>query len=376
MAATLAGCGKRAEALKQTPPPVTVSRPSQERLTDCVEMTGTLASSKSVDLVARVTGYLRSAEFEDGSFVEAGQLLFLIEPETYEQELALAKAALIRADAEYSRQVGLIQSNATSVANVERWLSERDQAAAQVELAKLNLGYTRVTAPFSGRIGRRLVDPGNLVGPAANTKLATLDQLVPIYVYVNLNELEALRLWEIVRQRGPDLQVSRRKTIVEIGLQNEEGYPHAGTLDFVSTGVSTSSGTIPMRAVLKNEDKVLFPGLFARVRIPFGEPQPMLVVPNSALGTDQEGDYARPERPVRRVRPPGHRRCRRRALRAPRARPRSSLRLLELALEPDDLGAGEACVVELLELEPLAGHQLAGAEPDRAIGVDRHLDED
>ena len=291
MAATLAGCGKRAEALKQTPPPVTVSRPSQERLTDCVEMTGTLASSKSVDLVARVTGYLRSAEFEDGSFVEAGQLLFLIEPETYEQELALAKAALIRADAEYSRQVGLIQSNATSVANVERWLSERDQAAAQVELAKLNLGYTRVTAPFSGRIGRRLVDPGNLVGPAANTKLATLDQLVPIYVYFNLNEREALRLWEIVRQRGPDLQVSRRKTIVEIGLQNEEGYPHAGTLDFVSTGVSTSSGTIPMRAVLKNEDKVLFPGLFARVRIPFGEPQPMLVVPNSALGTDQEGDY-------------------------------------------------------------------------------------
>ena len=118
-----------------------------------------------MDLVARVSGYLRSVDFQDGTLVEAGQLLFVIEPEPYEQQLPLAKAAHLRAQSEYDRQEELIKQNATSAANVEKWLSERDQAAAQVELAKINLGYTRVTAPFSGRIGRRLVDPGNLVGP-------------------------------------------------------------------------------------------------------------------------------------------------------------------------------------------------------------------
>ncbi len=290
-AALMAGCGKHAETTKQSPPSVTVSHPTQEQVTEYLEMTGTLAASRSVDLVARVAGYLQSVKFEDGTFVEAGQELFQIERETYEQQLELARAALLQAQLEYDRQVSLSRSNATSTANVEKWLSERDQAKAQVELANINLGYTRVTAPFSGRIGRRLVDAGNLVGPSSNTKLATLDQLVPIYVNFTLNEREALRLWEIIRQGGVDRRASMGKTVVEVGLQNEEGYPHRGTLDFVDTGVSTSSGAIPLRAVLKNEDKVLFPGLFARVRIPFGETRPMLIVPNSAISNDQEGDY-------------------------------------------------------------------------------------
>ena len=291
VAALLAGCGKHAETRKQAPPSVTVSCPAQEQVTDYVKLTGTLAPSRSVDLVARVTGYLESVDFEDGMFVESGQLLFVIEPETYQQEWVSAEASRLQAESEYKRQVGLSEKNATSTANVEKWRSEWDQAKAQVELAKLNLTYTRVTAPFSGRIGRRLVDPGNLVGPSVNSKLATLDQLVPIYVYFNLNEREALRLWEIIRQRGVDRRAALGKTVVEVGVHNEEGYPHSGTLDFVGSGVSTSSGTIPMRAVLKNEDKVLFPGLFARVRIPIGEPRPMLVVPNNAIGSDQEGDY-------------------------------------------------------------------------------------
>lgn len=291
LAALLAGCGKHAEVPKQAPPSVTVCCPVQEPVTEYVELTGTVAPSRSVDLVARVAGYLQSVNFEDGTLVDAGRLLFLIEPETYEQQLALAQAALLRAQSEYDRQVGLSQENATSVANVEKWLSERDQAKAQVELAKLNLSYTRVTAPFNGRIGRRLVDPGNLVGPTVNTKLATLDQLVPIYIYFNLNERDALRIWEAVRQRGRDRKLGSGETVVLVGLQNEDGYPHSGVLDFVDSGVNTSSGTVPMRAVLKNEDKALFPGLFARLRIPLGPPGPTLVVPNSAISNDQEGDY-------------------------------------------------------------------------------------
>ena len=220
-------------------------------------------------------------------------MLFVIEPEPYEQQLRLARAALLRAQSEYDRQLELSKENATSAANVEKWLSDRDQAAAQVELARLNLGYTRVTAPFSGRIGRRLVDPGNLVGPNVNTKLATLDQLVPIYVNFNLNERDALNIRDFRRQHGLPARFEPGKATVPIlvGLQNQEGYPHQGTLDFVDTGLNASSGTILMRAVFNNEERLLLPGFFARIRIPMGQPEPMLVLPASAIGNDQEGDY-------------------------------------------------------------------------------------
>ena len=291
VAVLVVGCSKPPEAAKQAPPAVTVACPAQEPVTDYVELTGTVAPSRSVDLVARVTGYLESVNFEDGATVKEGQLLFVIEPETYKQELALAEAALLRAQAEYDRQRGLLKENATSEANVERWLSERDQATAQVELAKLNLGYTRVMAPFSGRIGRRLVDPGNLVGPTANSKLATLDQLEPIYVYFNLNERDALQAVAILRQRGIEPLSSVGKAPIHVGLQSQEGYPQEGTLNFVDTGISTSSGTLPMRALFANTNRLLIAGAFARVRIPLGPPKPMLVVPASAIGNDQEGDY-------------------------------------------------------------------------------------
>ncbi len=161
----LLACGCRKESdTTIAPPAVTISHPTSQPITEYLDLTGTVAASKSVDLVARVTGYLESVNFKDGDFVDEGQLLFVIEPAPYEQQLALNQAQLVQAQAEYDRQQGLMKDNATSTSNVEKQLSQRDQAQAQVELAKINLGYTRVTAPFAGRIGRRLVDPGNLVG--------------------------------------------------------------------------------------------------------------------------------------------------------------------------------------------------------------------
>jgi membrane fusion protein, multidrug efflux system len=285
----LTGCGKSTTA--PAPPPVTVALPRSEPVTDYIDLSGTAAAFQSVDLVARVPGYLQSVNFTDGAFVKARQLLFVIEPAPYEEQLKLAEAALLQAQSEYDRQQELVKQNATSVANVEKWQSQRDQAAAQVALAKINLGYTRVTAPFDGRIGRHLVDVGNMVGTTGDTKLATEDQIIPIYVYFNLNERDTLRIRNAMREQGMDPLSSVGKTPVLVGLQNETGYPHQGTLDFINTGVSTSSGTLQLRAVFTNDDKALIPGVFARVRLPLGGPRPMLVVPNLAVGNDQEGDY-------------------------------------------------------------------------------------
>lgn len=291
LAALFTGCGKPRENARQTPPSVTVSQPLRQEVTDYVDLTGTAASSRTVDLVARVTGYLQTVSFQEGSFVETGKLLFVIEPEPYEQQVRLAKAALDRAQSEYERQISLLESNATSKANLERWLSERDQDKAQLELATINLGYTQVAAPFTGRISRRFVDPGNLVGPGATVKLATLDQVAPIYVNFTLNERDALRLRESARRRGRDPQFQQGKLPVWVGAPHEEGYTQEGTLDYIDTGIDPSTGTVLMRASFKNENYQLFPGLFVRVRLTFGSPEPMLVVPSSAIGNDQEGDY-------------------------------------------------------------------------------------
>jgi len=284
------GCRKGADSTIVAPP-VTVSHPSSQPVTEYLELTGTTAPSKTVNLVARVSGYLESVNFQDGAFVDKGQLLFVIEPPPYEQQLALNQAVLVQAQAEYERQLELIKQNATSTSNVEKQLSARDQAQAQVELAKINLGYTQVTAPFAGRIGQRLVDPGNLVGANGPTNLATIDQLIPIYVNFNLNERDALQMRAAMSKLGMEVKAAVGKAPVEVGLSNEKGYPHVGVLDFVDNAISSSTGTIAMRAIFKNEDKTLFAGVFTRVRIPLGDPKPMLVIPNSAVGNDQQGDY-------------------------------------------------------------------------------------
>ena len=291
LAAFLSGCGKSDACKSSAPPLVTVSHPVEESVTTYLDLTGTASASQSVDLVARVPGYLQSVNFQDGALVESNQLLFVIEPEPYEQQLKIAQAQLLRAQSELDRQKEMVKENATSVANVERWQSQYDQAVAQLELAKINLGYTHVTAPFNGRIGRHLVDVGNMVGVTGNTKLATVDEIMPIYVYFNLNERDALRIREAMKKLGLQPGAGVGKAPVWMGMQNETGFPHEGTLDFVDIGISTSTGTLQLRAKYQNEDKVLFPGAFARVRIPLGEPQPLPVVPASAINNDQEGDY-------------------------------------------------------------------------------------
>jgi len=300
--ASLPGCGKRNQYQPPPAPPVTVSKPLRMPVTDYLQSTGSVAAFKTVDLMARVEGYLRSVNFKDGSVVKAGQLLFVIEPEPYQAKLASYQAQLLDAQAEYDRQLRMIKENATSQANVDKWLSQRDQAAAAVTLAKINLGYTRVTAPFDGRIDRHLVDPGNLVGSmGAATKLASIEQVDPAYVYFSINERDLLRVRAAVQARSHK-PGEPPPVPVQLALQTEEGYPHVGTLDFAGSGLDTGSGTLQLRASVPNAKYTLLPGLFARVRIALAAPVPRLVVPDRVVSSDQVGRYLLTVGPDQKVR--------------------------------------------------------------------------
>jgi membrane fusion protein, multidrug efflux system len=304
LALLLGGCGEDNTYVPPPPPTVTVTHPTQRTVTDFIELTGNTQSSNSVDLVARVEGYLQSVNFTDGSFVKKGDLLFVIEPKPYEANVELAQATvaqqqatLTQATSEYERQQRLIQQKATSQSQVENWEAQRDAAQAAVkeananlELAQINLGYTRIVAPFDGRIGAHLVDPGNLVGAGAPTELATIEQLAPIYVYFNVDEQDVLRIRASLRAAGKTL-ADVEPVKLGIGLQNEAGYPDEATLDFVASDVDQSTGTLQARGTIPNHDHVFLPGMFVRVRVPIGTIENALLVPDRALGIDQRGHY-------------------------------------------------------------------------------------
>ena len=287
------GCKRPAPFVETGPPRVTVAKPEREQVAPSIDLTGTVEPFQTVDLVARVQGSLETISFKDGAFVKKNDVLFQIEKDVYEQKVALYQAQLNGAEAEYARQVGMIKQNATSQANVDKALADRDQAAANLAMAKIQLDYTIVRAPFDGRIGTHLVDVGNVVGTnaAAPTKLATIDELVPIYVNFTVSSRDALRLRKIAQQRGLAVMGGVGKIPVSAGLDDEEGLPHKGVLDFANSSVDSGTGTVQLRAIFGNEEKALFSGLFARVRIPLGDPAPALVVPNTALASDQIGDY-------------------------------------------------------------------------------------
>lgn len=298
----IAGCGDDEQAPPS--PPVVVSKPVLAEVTDYLEETGNTVAYNSVDLVARVDGYLNIISFTDGTYVKKGDPLFVIQPEPYAAQVEEAEASLAQSraeyaydQAEYQRQLVMYKQNATSMADVQKWLSQRDStkasidgAIANLEIAKINYGYTHISAPFDGRIGRHLIDVGNLVGNGGATKLATIDQIDPLYVYFNVNELDVLKIRAIARKNG--FKPGDIDTIpVYVGLQNEDGYPHEGHLDFSSTGLDSSTGTIQIRGVLSNKDQMLIPGLFVRARIALGPPSQQLTVPQTAVLYDQIGPY-------------------------------------------------------------------------------------
>jgi membrane fusion protein, multidrug efflux system len=308
-ALALAGCGSRNTYVAPPPPKVVVAQPLQQAVTLYVYLTGNTASFRTANLVARVQGYLESIDYTDGAAVTKGTQLFGIERDTYQAQVDLAEAQLAKdrsvleqAQVNLARYQTLEQqkSIAAQAAQDQGFVVEQDKATvgvdqANLDTANINLGFTRVVAPFDGIVTNHQVDIGNLVGASGPTTLATIVETDPIYVNYTVSEPQFLAIRKGNAKAGRPISTSDLAYVasipVEIGLQNEEGYPHRGHLDYVSPQVDASSGTLAVRAVFENKDHALVPGLFVRVRAPIAHRDKALLTRDDAIGTSQEGSY-------------------------------------------------------------------------------------
>jgi len=295
-----AGCGGGPPPAQA--PQVTVAEPMRRTVQVYAEFTGNTRAVESVEIRARVAGTLQEIRFEPSSPVRTDQVLFVIEREQYLAardealgSLRSAEAELARAESDLKRVAQAIRTNAVSQSDLDRAQATRDQAeaavlAAQARLsnAELNLEYTLVRSPIDGRIGRWLVDPGNLVGATGPTLLATVNRIAPIYVYFQAPEDAVLAF---LAARGDTTQVQDRIGRVQVALANETDFPHEGRIDFIDNTVDPATGTIELRAILPNDDAALFPGLFVRLRVVGREKPNALVVREPAIGTDLGGKY-------------------------------------------------------------------------------------
>jgi RND family efflux transporter MFP subunit len=301
---SLSACGEQNSFVAPPPPKVDVGVPVQKSVTRYLEATGNTAPIKSVDLVARVQGFLQAINYEDGAFVKEGTTLFTIEPETYKLKLEQAQAAeagaqasLKQTELDFKRQQDLVAKQAVSQATLDTSTSNRDnaqanlqQAQANTQIAQVNVGYTNVAAPFDGIVTAHLVSVGELVGVSSPTQLATIVALDPIYVNFTVSEQDVLRIRAEAKKEG--ITTAQLRTLpIEVGLQTEDGYPHQGKLDYVAPTINASTGTLAVRGLLPNPNRVLLPGYYVRVRVPEGQPRDALLVPDVALGSDQAGRY-------------------------------------------------------------------------------------
>jgi membrane fusion protein, multidrug efflux system len=299
-------CKRQQTSFVAPPPPqVVVAQPLRQAVTPYLEATGNTVAYNQVDLVARISGFLQDIRYTDGAAVHRGDTLFVIEPAPYQAKLDQAQALLsgaqaqvVQSDAEYQRQASLGRTDYASRSTVDQALATRDANRATVvndqagvTLAAISLGYTQVTAPFDGVVTAHLVSVGSLVGASGPTTLATIVQLNPIYVSFTISEQDVLRIRAEMKRAGFDVR-QLDKVPVELGLMTETGYPHKGHLDYASPNVDPSSGTLTVRGVLENADRALLPGFFVRVRVPMpSQGTESLLVPDTALGTDQSGRY-------------------------------------------------------------------------------------
>jgi RND family efflux transporter MFP subunit len=298
----LIGCGtnkKESQAAPPPPPQVTVDKPLVQDITEYVYYTGNLKASEYVDIRSKVEGYLMKINFTSGTIVKKGQILFIIDQRPYKAKLLQAKAELVAANADLKlaeaklkrkevaykskaiSEVELLEAQAkveVSKANVAR-------AKSAVNSAQLNLNYTVIRAPFTGRIGRNLIDIGNLVTPGTMS-LTTIVKDDPVYAYVYMNERDYLYFKE--HNKG---NCECEKLGVDIKFAGMDKYSYKGHLDFMGNKLDSNTGTIELRGVFENKDHKVIPGLFTTMRIPVAFRKNALLITEKAIGIDQRGEY-------------------------------------------------------------------------------------
>lgn len=312
IAATLvvSGCKPTAQGPAGAPqvgvPEVTVAKPIARRLTDWDEFTGRLIARDKVEVRARVSGYLTKVHFKEGTEVKEGDLLFTIDPRPYEAIVQRAEAVLAQAktnadlaNIEAKNATTLRQGQVISIEESERRLKSAagEQAAvraaeAMVTTAKLDLEFTQIKAPISGRVSDARVTEGNLItgGTSDPTLLTTIVALDPIYVDFEVDERSALKYREM-HKTGERESALFQRIPAEMALVNQEGWPHKGEIDFVDNQINPETGTIRARGIFPNKDRLMSPGFFAKVRIPGSGEYDGLLIRDAAVGDDQGSSY-------------------------------------------------------------------------------------
>lgn len=335
-ATVVVGCGPRNEFQPRPPAKVTVSHPLRQQVVERLEFTGTTSAIESVDVRARVEGFLEAIHFTEGQEVNAGDLLFAIDPRPFkaavaraEADVALAKAQLSQAKASRDRAGALrdnadarfrrAQSAGAAVTTEELDLRRTEVASAQadfdaaeatvasaeaniaaaeaaLENARLDLEFTQVTAPITGRVGERMVDVGNLVGVGEPTLLTRITRYDPIYAYFTVSESAYLR-WVRMHDDAEPLRRDEQRqqddpTIVNLALADEQDFPHQGVIDYADLDIESSTGTYLVRGEFPNPRRVIAPGAFVRLQVPL-DPVEALLIEETAIGHDQAGAYLR-----------------------------------------------------------------------------------
>jgi len=302
---SLFGCAtKNIEPVSAPPPEVTVAQPTKRQVTEFYEYVGRTKAPQFVEIRSRVTGYLTKVHFSDGQEVKAGDPLFEIDNRPYQYALETARARLQQAEAQLlERNRSLVNTNAVAQQELDdavqrqaSAMAELNASKASISQAELDLEFCSITAPISGRLSQTSLTVGNLISSTqSNTPpLTTIASVDPIHVLFDVDEATVLRFRDMRRQLGDDVQFTQVRELnqkILISLSNETDFPHEGVLDFVDNQVRTTTGTLLVRAELKNTNRFFAPGMFVRVRIPIGSPVDSLLIPERAILNDQSIKY-------------------------------------------------------------------------------------
>jgi RND family efflux transporter MFP subunit len=306
VAALLPGCKRAIAPRAPSPAKVTVSQPIQREVINWDQYSGYVSSPETVTVSARVSGLIEEAPFKEGAIVHAGDLLFKIDPRPFQADLDNKKAAVAQAKAmadktkaDFERFTVLLKAQVIARADYDNTKASYGEAAASLnaaeaalETSRLNLEWTDVRAPITGRVSRMNVTEGNLVngGSGQPTALTTIVSIDPLYCYINVPESAALRYQELaLKEKKGD--VSGANVACSLQLENETNFPHQGVIDFVDNQVDVSTGTQQIRCVFANPTTILTPGLFALTRIPASGRYQALLIPDAAVNADQDERY-------------------------------------------------------------------------------------